>query len=444
MSKELIFCGYDKKYLKEELTKDSNESNGGPAFRIPSLVNANGTLIAAIDRAATGADWGYIELAVRTSKDGGKSWSNIKTVAAPPAREINSDFDNTKTAFFIDPCMAVAPNGDVIMLATFFPESKGFHNFALLKQDKNKTPYTTLDGKKCPVIYDRDGNYYIVADDGTVLDSSKSKTSYKVKGLGELYKNEEYLGNIFLNGAIGKSSIENAKTTFGAPLKAPKRSYIYMIRSSDNGETWSEPEDITASIINPKDGVFFAIAPGSGLTTSKGRIIIPIYTKKNTVAIYSDDNGKTWHRNQHMLYTDNIDEWSAIEAPNGDIYSFGRAKRFGKTPCSVSRDNGISWTKEKSIKVKAPKCQKNSLVAGNNVYISHPSARKRENGVISVGEFEFDKDGIFKGIKWLGKDIEINKGFFAYSCMAKVDDNTIGVLYEDEPGSHIIFDKFKI
>ncbi len=188
MSEKLLFCGNEKEYLKEELTKDSNQSNGGPAFRIPSLVNASGTLIAAIDRACTGADWGYIELAVRTSKDGGKTWSDIKTVAAPPAREISSDIENTKTAFFIDPCMAVAPNGDVIMLATFFPESKGFHNRRLLKQDKDKTPYTSFNGKKCPVIYDRDDNYYMVLDDGTVLNSSKKKTPYRLRGLAGVTK----------------------------------------------------------------------------------------------------------------------------------------------------------------------------------------------------------------------------------------------------------------
>jgi Neuraminidase (sialidase) len=294
MSKQLLFCGNCKDYLDEKLTKDSNESNGGPAFRIPSLVNADGTLVAAIDKASTGMDWGYIEIAVRTSNDNGKTWSDIKTIASPPAREISTDGDNIKTAFFIDPCMTVAPNGDIVMIVTFFPESKGCHSLKLL--DKKKIAYTNYNGESCPVIYDRDGNYYIVLPDGTVLDSSKNKTEFTVKGLGELYKNDEYVGNIHLNGAIGKNNINSAKTTFGAPLKAPKRSYIYMLRSTDKGETWSEPKDITGSILNPDDGVFFAVAPGSGLTTSKGRIIMPIYTFKGTVAIYSDDNGETWQR----------------------------------------------------------------------------------------------------------------------------------------------------
>ena len=57
MAKEqLIFCGSSETFLDKALTADSNADNGGNAFRIPSLVNADGTLIAAIDRASCGAD----------------------------------------------------------------------------------------------------------------------------------------------------------------------------------------------------------------------------------------------------------------------------------------------------------------------------------------------------------------------------------------------------
>ena len=57
MAKEqLIFCGSSEIFLDKALTADSNADNGGNAFRIPSLVNADGTLIAAIDRASCGAD----------------------------------------------------------------------------------------------------------------------------------------------------------------------------------------------------------------------------------------------------------------------------------------------------------------------------------------------------------------------------------------------------
>lgn len=442
---QVIFCGSDKQYLDESLISQSNASNGGNAFRIPSIVNANGTLVAVADRAGTGADWGYIELAVRTSTDGGKSWSDIKTIAAPPAREASADIDNTKTAFYIDPCMTVAQNGDIVMLVTFFPESKGFFDKGLLKKDLKKAAYALFDGKKVQLLYDIDGNYYMVLGDGSVLDGkSKTKTEYTVKGVGELYKKDEYVGNIYLNSAIGKAELEGTKTTFGAPLKAPKRSYVFMIKSTDNGESWSEPKDITADILNENDGYILVVAPGTGLTTQSGRIIMPLYTLKGTVAAYSDDNGETWCRNTQVPYTSNIDEWTAVQAPSGEIYSFGRARMFGKTPVSISENNGVVFISTKKAAFKAPKCQKNALVVGDRLLVSHPSGKKRENGVISVGRFDYNKKGVLNGIKWDKQTIKLNDGFFAYSCMAKIDDHTVGILYEDQPSSHIVFDRIDL
>lgn len=410
------------------------------AYRIPSLVNAGGTLVAVCDKEPNSNDYGYIELAVRTSSDGGKTWGDIKVIASPPARQISSDWNSSKTAFFIDPCMTVAPNGDIVMLVTFFPESKGIMERKLLEK---KTAVSGFDGGLYPILYDRDGNYYIVLGDGRVLDSSKARTPYTVKDIGELYKDEEYVGNIYLNGAMGRAN-ENEKTTFGAPLKAPKRSFIFMLKSSDKGETWSVPKDITPNILCESDGPFLGVAPGSALTTNSGRMIVPLYTFKGTVCIYSDDNGETWNRNNRIPYTQNTGEWTAVEAPGGDIYSFGRASAYGKTPVSISSDKGISWVKSKKAAFKAPKCQKSAVTAGNKVFVSHPSGRKRENGIISIGEFLLDKNGKAKGIKWSRDTIEINNGFFAYSCLAKIDENTLAVLYEDQPDAHIVFETIKI
>ena len=409
-------------------------------YRIPALVNTGKTLVAVCNRETNDNDFGYMELVARTSEDGGKSWSEVSLIAAPPAREISADKDSSKSAFFIDPVMCVAKNGDIILLSTFFPESKGIMETKYLEK---KTAFAGFDSKLYPVIYDRDGNHFIVLDSGRVLSYAKAKTPFHVEGLGELYKDEEYIGNIYLNGAMGKSQGEQ-KTTFGAPLKAPKRSYVFMFKSTDGGKTWSEGRDITRDIMLESDGFFLGIAPGSALVCESGRIIVPLYTLKNTACIYSDDNGETWQRNNRMPYTDNTDEWTAVQAPNGDIISFGRAKKPDKTPVSVSKDNGITWLKDKKADFKAPKCQKNAIVVGNKVYVSHPSGKKRENGVISVGEFALDKKGSFKGIKWSKEDIKINDGFFAYSCLARLDENTLGILYEDEPSAHIVFEKIKI
>ncbi|MBR2100884.1 MAG: exo-alpha-sialidase, partial [Eubacterium sp.] len=203
-------------------------------YRIPALINTKNALIAACNRETNANDYGYMELVIRRSEDGGESWSDVSLIAAPPAREISDNPEASKSAFFIDPCLCVADNGDILLLATFFPESKGIMDTKLLEK---KTAFAGFDGNMYPIIYDRNGNYFIILDDGKIITSSKSKTPFRIEGLGELYKDDEYCGNIYLNGAMGKS-MSDVKTTFGAPLKAPKRSYIFMFKSSDGGKTW--------------------------------------------------------------------------------------------------------------------------------------------------------------------------------------------------------------
>lgn len=438
---KVIFCGNSEKYLKKELIEQSNESNGGTAFRIPSLIKSGNTLIAAIDKQSCGADWGYIELAIRRSEDGGETWSDIETIASPPARETRITDDCYASAFFIDPCMAIAPNGDVVMVVDFYPECKGLHNRRLL--DKKKVPYSMYQNKMYPVIYDRDGKFYLIYENGVVLDNRYNETDYRVADWkGSLYKGDEYVGNIFLNGKTGKNEV-GAVTTFGAPLKAPKRNYVYMLRSSDNGKTWSDPVDITGDFLIKQDGTFIGVAPGVGLTTQDGKIIMPLYVdRKETAAIFSIDNGETWHRMTNQPYSRNIDEWQLIQAPDQTILGFGRQKRYGKTPVSISTNNGTHWDKFGKTEIFAPKCQKSVISIGNYIFCSHASEKKRANGVISVGRFRKVK-GKTVGIEWKN-EVEINRGFFAYSCLCQIDEDHIGVLYEAEPSSYICFRKYKI
>ena len=437
---QLLFCGSSPAFLKEELTKFSNKANGGVAFRIPSIINANGTLIAAIDRASSGADWGYIETAIRRSEDGGKTWSDLEVIAAPPAREARPTTDCYSSGFFIDPCMAIAPNGDVVMIVDFWAECKGLFKPNLL--DKTKAPYAQINGKTLSVIYDKNDVPYYVNEDGSVLDKDEQTTDYRVKGLGYLYKGDEYLGNIFLHGEAGVNEM-GVEVTFGAPLTAPRRCYVYMMKSSDNGKSWSEPKDITGMFLRKSDGFFLGVAPGVGLTTHSGRIIMPLYAGgKGTVAIYSDDNGETWQRSDDQLYSQNVGEWQLVETPDNTLIAFGRQKKYGKTPVSISHNNGANWVKVKKTKIYAPTCQKSVIAIGDYILCSHASERKRANGMLSVGRF-VEKNGAFTEIEWLSHK-PINEGFFAYSCLVQIDEDTIGVMYESQPSSYLEFKTYKI
>ena len=399
----------------------------------PSIVNENGVLAAVMCKAAAGKDYGYIELVCTVSDDLAKSWSRETVIAAPPAREISGDIQNTKSSFFLFPAMTVAPNGDLVLLATFFPESVGFADKKYLEDKKISFAY--FDGKRCPLIYDRDGNFFYVLSDGTVMDKHKTPTEYAVKGLGELYKGEEYIGNIYLNGAKGRADDER-KTTHGAPLK---RSYIFMMKSSDKGKNWSDPKDITPYILNEKDGACLSTVSGSALTTDSGRLLFTLKTLKETVCIYSDDNGESWNRNQRLPYTGCKGEWMAFETPNKHLYGFGSAK--GSVPSVMSADNGIIWMKGDKPKFKAPDCGKGFVTFDDKIFISHPNIKNGENGVISVGDYLFDKRGHFKGIAWR-KENTLLSAAFDKSCLTAVDSTAIGILYESE--NRVIFEKIRI
>ncbi len=446
---ELIFCGSSDLFLDKKLTQYSNKSNGGIAFRIPSIVNAKGTLVAAIDRASCGADWGYIEIAIRRSIDGGKSWSDLEVIAIPPARETQISGDNYASSFFIDPCMVTDNMGTIYMFVDFWPECKGIFSRGTL--DKRKAAYGTLNGNTLPLIYDRDGNKFFVADDGRVFTKDGKESRYHVVDCGYLFKNDRYVGNIFINGSSPSDVNEmNAKTTFGAPLKAPKRSYVYLLVSKDKGVTWSEPRDVTGMFLEKKDGPFLGVAPGAGLCLANNRILMPLYSLRrgdSAVAVYSDDEGVTWKRsisNKSNKYCFNKDEWQMVEIEDNVILGFGRQTKYGKTPVCISYNGGKTWAEAPKTDLYAPKCQKSFLLIGADyILCSLPSEKKRENGVISVGKIVFDNNKRYDKINWF-RDVKINKGFFAYSCLVRIDETTVGVLYESQPGSYIEFQRFSL
>ena len=388
----------------------------------PSIINSGGVLVAAMCRGIAGKEWGYIEIITRRSADGGKSWSEEKVVASPPARAINSDKNNTKSAFFLNPVMASAPNGDLVMLLTFFPESKGTADAKYL--EKKKTAFTYFDGKRCPIIYDRDGGYYIILNDGAVIDKSKAKTAFTVKGIGELYKEDEYLGNIYLNGAKGKSETEKT-TTFGSMLKTPKRSYIFMLKSTDNGLTWSEPRDITPSVFSENDGALFMTCPGTGITTDEGRIIIPLYCEKGSVCVYSDDNGDTFNRNPRMPYTGGKGQWTAVQTPDGIIHAFDEGKPV------ISDDNGILWAKGGTAPGLKSKAQKSAARLGERLFLATKASRSG-GGALAVADFVYDKKGEYKDIKWRRELTEITDGAFGKSSLCTVDETTLALVFEGE------------
>ena len=467
-------------------------------YRIPSIVKTDsGKLIAAADaRKYHYNDWGDIATVVRTSDDG-KTWNENNVVIDMPT---NSNFDKrrdfikdgyypnskrTQSAVAIDPVLLHA-DGTTYLFVDICPESNGAIDAT------STSAYEKIKGKWYLNLYDRQNNRYTVKENGVVYDGRGNRTDYFVQGYnaetltstsnGELLKKGVNVGNIYLNGSGTKSG----------ELHVLKTVYVWMFTSTDDGETWDQPRDLTPYI--KEDYMkFVGTGPGAGIKAKKAdgstRLIFPIYYTTNGVGtnlgsqssanIYSDDGGKTWIRgespNDGRIVNQGTDEERTItsqtlnsqkgdsayeltesqilQLKDGRLVQFMRntsyidTKRdYGVVQYSISEDCGETWGQVYDTDIREPYCQLSAITVqadldgkGSKEYIaiSNASGDAYSTKTLSnskkarrVGHIRLCE---INGDKLAVKhDKTIDDGGFAYSSLVQIDEDHIGIVYEKE------------
>ena len=204
--------------------------------------------------------------------------------------------------------------------------------------------------------------------------------------------------------------------------------------SADDGATWSEPVNITATTKRPHwTGV--AHGPGVGIQTRSGRFVIPCnqYVDDRTCfVITSDDHGKTWAMGGEVGH--NVSETQVVELADGQLMLNIRNHNPGKRRRGVatSSDGGKTWTamREDPALIE-PVCQgsvlRYTLAAehGKNrlLFCNPASGKSRVNGTVRLS---YDEGQTWPVAKTLVP------GSFAYSCLTVLKDMSIGCLYETE------------
>ncbi|GAB4107789.1 exo-alpha-sialidase [Echinicola sediminis] len=228
-------------------------------------------------------------------------------------------------------------------------------------------------------------------------------------------------------------------------LGVRETSQFLIVKSKDNGKTWSKPVNITSMAKKP-EWRLWAPAPGNGITLSNGILVFPSQGRDNeghpfSNITYSKDGGATWETSHPAA--SNTTECAVVELSDGRIMLNMRDNRNrtekennnGRN-IAVSNDLGMSWSSHPSSHhaLIEPVCM-GSLIkhefindkghSRSILLFSNPNDKNERKGITI-------KVSLDNGLTWPEKYwIELDSGHgFGYSSLTSINDETIGILYE--------------
>ncbi len=255
-----------------------------------------------------------------------------------------------------------------------------------------------------------------------------------------------WVAAVWAHGTPGKRNWHSSRPG----MDPVKTSQFVLVKSEDDGKTWSEPVNITSFI---KDPAWYLLlqGPGKGITLSDGTIVFPAQFKDHeqmphSTIVWSKDHGKNWSIGTGAK--PNTTEAQLIELEDGSIMLNMRDNRGGSRSVYTSRDLGTTWeihpTSRSSL--VEPVCNA-SLIKGTFLvngeeqklvlFVNPNSIKGRHHMTIKMST---DDGKTWPEKYWLLLDEGRGRG---YPSMTRIDDEHIGILYEGSQAD-LVFEKVHI
>ncbi len=229
-------------------------------------------------------------------------------------------------------------------------------------------------------------------------------------------------------------------------LAPEKTGQLMLVKSSDDGKTWSTPVNITAQVKDPSWQLCFQ-GPGTGITMQDGTLVFPAQFKDSTklphsTIIYSKDHGKSWHIGTAAY--PNTTEAQVVETEPGTLMLNMRDNRGGFRTVFTTRDMGKSWTAHPTSgkSLVEPVCNasiiKHVYKGKTILFFVNPDNNKQRNRMTIKASLDM-------GLTWpadkqLLIDALTGNG---YPTLTSIDENHLGLLYEGSQ-ANLVFEKINI
>lgn len=259
--------------------------------------------------------------------------------------------------------------------------------------------------------------------------------------------NTIWVAGIWAHGHPGKRNWHASK-----PGMTPEEtSQFILVKSEDDGVTWSNPINITKQIKKPKWQLMLQ-GPGKGITLKNGTLVFPAQYKDeervpHSTIIYSSDHGKTWKIGTGAK--SKTTEAQVVELEDGALMlnmrdDRGRVAGQGARSVAITYDLGATWTEHPTSRkaLEEPVCMASLITTKIDdkqvLFFSNPADKyHRKNMTVKAS---FDQGNTWPNEYHLLLDQGRGRG---YSCMTMIDENTIGILYEGSQ-SDLVFERIKV